>query len=619
MEDLKKQFELLNKTGNVPLGGFKKEDFQSNPKVKAIISIMRSAIDNIKKSAEDIFEEFNVKFNISASDGVSEPYVNAVNFDFQNDSEKQTLLMSLNFNFSKLATLPGPEIYTFVYYTLRSSLLQKRKSMPNSNEYKFGKEVDLEEKSAENDQNFDREGKYKKPKNIFVEYIKAFLRKLFGLDAKAELDNFSEAYLQNAENNFEQTAQEVAKTFAAKGIVANEMFDNPPTLSGESKNLSENENKLSDSEQTKTETELEGESQTESTSTKKAESEELDISLINEIVASRKDDFESKTSSKVSSKKNGIDIGLIDEILASRYSSVVKQGNHQQATYLMGVFLNDDFNVNSLVGANEAQLKDFCEKFARRFLQNSGLDASSYKITYDKFDRYGNERAAGTYIDYGSSQTININISQVKAINNPAEVVMILAHELTHAVDSSVNKQKGKVTEEGYGLLNNTIGVTGGLEQIKTYERVNSNDSKDVERVNAIYRYAVKLTEACYRLNPNERSAREGELIALEFMKGLTPNKTMQRCIDSSIVSYNNYQNAVISDYRNLEEIISEAKTIRGMCRSSETKEIIDSRINYLKQLKENNLLNISGVKESIEAAKKINEGEMIAEGPSNG
>ena len=83
--------------------------------------------------------------------------------------------MSLNFNFSKLATLPGPEIYTFVYYTLRSSLLEKRKAMPNANEYRFGKEVDLEEKSAENDQNFNRDGKYVKPRNIFVEYIKAFL------------------------------------------------------------------------------------------------------------------------------------------------------------------------------------------------------------------------------------------------------------------------------------------------------------------------------------------------------------------------------------------------------------------------------------------------------------
>ena len=41
MEDLKKQFELLNKTGNVPLGGFKKEDFQ----------LVKKYFDNKKKTA----------------------------------------------------------------------------------------------------------------------------------------------------------------------------------------------------------------------------------------------------------------------------------------------------------------------------------------------------------------------------------------------------------------------------------------------------------------------------------------------------------------------------------------------------------------------------------------
>lgn len=607
MDDLKKQFDILSKSGNVPLGGFTKEDFKTNPRVKAVIAIMRSAMENVKKSAEDIFEEFNVNFNISASDRVDEPYVNAVNFDFKSGADKQNLLVSLNFNFSKLASLPGPEIYTFVYHTLRSSLLEKRKSMPNANEYKFGKEVDLDEKAAENDQEFNREGKYVKPRNIFVEYIKAFLRKLFGLDSKVDLENISSEYLQNIDRNYENTAREVAKTFAEKGIVATEMFDNPP-------NLTEISNKSSavEEEQSKTQTTSQSESETKSES--KNESDELDMDVINNILASRKDNFEQeKTVSNVPEYKNiatnksDLDLGVIDSILASRYNKVVKQENHQQATFLMGVFLNDGFNFNSLINANEAQLKEFCEKFARKFLQNSGLDSNTYKITFDRFDRNGNERAAGTYIDYGSSQTININISQVKAINNPAEVVMILAHELTHTVDSSLNKQKKKVTEDGYGLLNNTIGSVGSLNDVKRDES---------ERV---YDFVKELTEVCYHLNPNERSAREGELIALEFMKGLSPNKTMQKCIDSSIESYTRYQKMVISDFNNLANLIAKAKEIKKIAKSSKTIEVIDERLKYLKQLKENNLLNISGVKESIDMAQEINQGEIGQEGPSNG
>lgn len=599
MDDLKKQFEILSKSGNVPLGGFTKDDFKTNPRVKAVIAIMRSAMENVKKSAEDIFEEFNVNFNISASDRVDEPYVNAVNFDFKSGAEKQNLLVSLNFNFSKLASLPGPEIYTFVYHTLRSSLLEKRKSMPNANEYKFGKEVDLEEKAAENDQEFDRDGKYVKPKNIFVEYIKAFLRKLFGLDSKVDLENVSSEYLKNIDRNYENTAREVAKTFAEKGIVSTEMFDNPP-------NLTEVNNKISAIEgaQSKTKTISQSEIDVETKSENANGNDEVDIDVINNVLASRKDNFD---QSKTVTTKSELDIGFIESILASRYSKVVKQENHQQATYLMGVFLNDDFNVNSLTSANEAQLKEFCEKFARKFLQNSGLDSNSYEITFNQFDSNGNERAAGTYIDYGSSQTININISQVKSINNPAEVVMILAHELTHTIDSSLNKQKGNVTEDGYGLLNNTIGVTGGLDEIK---RVESEQ---------VFDFVKELTEVCYHLNPNERSAREGELIALEFMKGLSPNKTMQSCIDASIESYTGYQKLVISDFNNLANLIAKAKEIRTIAKSSKAREMIDERLRYLEQLKEKNLLNISGVKESIDMAKEINQGEMGQEGPSNG
>ena len=599
MDNLKKQFIDYNNAGNVPLDGFSKEDFKSHPKVKALIAIMHSAMSELKKSAAKVFEDFNVNLNITATDRVDEPYVNAVNFDFRNSADKQNLLMSVNFNFSKLAALPAPEAYSVIYKTYYSALLEKRKSMPNANDYKFGRDVEVEEKAAENDQDFDREGKYVKPKNIIVEYIKAFFRKLFGFKTKEELEQSAKEFLENNSQNYEDPAQDIAKTFAENGINVNELFDNPPNLSSQTNDSVEEEKESSQT------------SQTESSSIDSINQhidkskEEINLDVLDDILASRKDNFAQTSAKSEVKQSNEIDENLLNEILASRYSSVVKQGNHQQATYLLGVFSQDEFN--SLKSANESQLKAFCEKFARKFLENSGMDASSYKIAFDRFDKYGNERAAGTYIDYGTSQTININISQVKSINNPAEVVMILAHELTHAVDSTVNKQKGKTTAEGYGLLNNTFGVVGGLGDVSRYETVE------------VYQFVKSLTEVCYRLNPNERSAREGELIALEFMKGLNPNASMQKCIDSSIKSYNNYQNTVISDFNNLDKMLAEAKTIRAQVKTSTTREIIDARVNYLKQLKANNLLNISGVKDSIAMAKKINEAEMGAEGPSNG
>ena len=60
-------------------------------------------------------------------------------------------------------------------------------------------------------------------------------------------------------------------------------------------------------------------------------------------------------------------------------------------------------------------------------LGNCGLAEGTYTITYNQYDNHGNEKAAGSYTDFGvDGQNININIEQVKSIKNPAEVVMIL-------------------------------------------------------------------------------------------------------------------------------------------------------------------------------------------------
>ena len=49
MDDLKKQFDILSKSGNVPLGGFTKEDFKNNPRVKMLIGKVTSKISGLIK------------------------------------------------------------------------------------------------------------------------------------------------------------------------------------------------------------------------------------------------------------------------------------------------------------------------------------------------------------------------------------------------------------------------------------------------------------------------------------------------------------------------------------------------------------------------------------------
>ena len=132
-----------------------------------------------------------------------------------------------------------------------------------------------------------------------------------------------------------------------------------------------------------------------------------------------------------------------------------------------------------------------------------------------------------------------------------------------------------------------------------------------------LYGYLKDLTEACYRLNPNERSAREGELIALEFMKGMNPNQSMQKYIDKSIESYTNYQNNVLKSYSMVDEFISKADEFIKKAQTVEAKKLIDQRIEYLKNLKKLGLLNVNGVQKSIDLANEKNE--LNSSGPLMG
>ena len=119
-------------------------------------------------------------------------------------------------------------------------------------------------------------------------------------------------------------------------------------------------------------------------------------------------------------------------------------------------------------------------------------------------------------------------------------------------------------------------------------------------------------------MNPNERSAREGELIALEFMMGMNPDPTMKAYIEKSINSYKSYQDKVLANFAELDVLESQLKAIEGQIRSSETKNIIRARMDYLKALKQQNLLNVSGVERSVDQALGI-KAELSSDAPLMG
>lgn len=286
-----------------------------------------------------------------------------------------------------------------------------------------------------------------------------------------------------------------------------------------------------------------------------------------------------------------------ENLLAERYGKVVKQGYTQQATYLLGEISKDEFN--SLKNGSDAEIKTFCSKYVKCILANSNISEKDVAITFK------NEGYLGEYLDYGNRQEININLQKIKQKNNPAEVVMTLQHELTHAIDSTINKSQGLTENGGYGLLDNLVG--GSRENLN---KVRANNPQNQEMLED---YFIRLQEICYRVNPNECSARMGELTAINFMKNLNTDKSMQTYIDKSVESYNKYQSKVLSAIENIDVIIKEFDSIQDMA-DEKTENLIKERIRYLRMLQKTGRINPNSIKYAMEIASgKLSESSDLS------
>lgn len=283
-------------------------------------------------------------------------------------------------------------------------------------------------------------------------------------------------------------------------------------------------------------------------------------------------------------------------LVAERCAKIAKVSNSQQASHLIGVFSQKEFN--ALKSNNPQEIKSFCEKYARSILSQSNIDANAVQITFRPTG------AIGSYLDYGNKQEVNININEIMKKNNPAEVVMTIQHELTHAIDSTANKGV-EVGQNDYGLVDNLVGGTKVSE-------LNENDvvkDEKGENFTKVTSFVKELKEVCYRINPNERSARQGELAAIEFMQGLHTDADMQRCIKTSIDSYNRYQTKVLAAVEKAPTMRTEFENaIKGIVKDgSATAREIDTMLDYIEKINAKYAGKFDE-KQAIELANKMKE-----------
>lgn len=288
--------------------------------------------------------------------------------------------------------------------------------------------------------------------------------------------------------------------------------------------------------------------------------------------------------------------------VAERYTKVEKVESRQQAAHLLGVFSQKEFS--DLKSNDPQSIRDFCEKYARTVLSMHGINEGEIGITFNSKDSIGN------YVDYGNGQEININIDKIMKKNNPAEVIMTIQHELTHAIDSTKHKDGRNV----YGLTNNLVGDRKKIA-VSDNDIIPSGDSvKDDANKTNVENFINELKDICYKVNPNERSAREGELAAIEFMQGLhkDADEDMKKCIKNSIKNYNTYQTKVLQAIQkapNMKNIFdSQYKSI--VKESSGTYKTIEQMLNYIDSLDLSQFNEEQMIRDAKDAKKEMEDVE---------
>lgn len=279
--------------------------------------------------------------------------------------------------------------------------------------------------------------------------------------------------------------------------------------------------------------------------------------------------------------------------------NATQQYQELMSTSLKGEFKNIIQNGNLNNGFN---IEKFCINYADTFMASNGL--KPIKLTFK------NQGDLGEYLDGGgTNQCININLQKISSVT---ELVSTLSHELTHAVESSMNKSTGKETEQGFGLVDNISNdISGATDELKTF-KLNSRNM-------TAYQFLQELNRICYHINPNERSARYGELSALKFMSAITGNQKSEEQLSQTVESFKIYQQRTLDIINNLKnpkflnELQASVDEITSSNVSQFNKEFFITRMQYLKEmLKKEKTLNSALEEESIrEVEKQIKKGKV--------
>ena len=212
-------------------------------------------------------------------------------------------------------------------------------------------------------------------------------------------------------------------------------------------------------------------------------------------------------------------------------------------------------------------LESFSKSFADAFMKAHGLNPIEVKVEKSCSD---GTKTMGEYIDSGNSHRIEIYQDN---INNITEFAATLAHELSHAVDSSLSKIDGKDGIQGSFNFDITDNGASGIDAAKAKA------------------FLKELNIMCYQADPCEQTARNGEQIGLDFVLNMTKDGPDRDRIKNQVEEYKQKDKDTQARVNRVRENLQDPSYIEqlqqkldGLNVDSSTKSKIQKRIDYLKE-----------------------------------
>ena len=228
----------------------------------------------------------------------------------------------------------------------------------------------------------------------------------------------------------------------------------------------------------------------------------------------------------------------------------------------------------------QADIQEFCEDYTDKFTK-------AYNLKPIKLEYVTSGGDKGTYVDFGRTSVIRIN---VKKVENIVDLMATLTHELTHYADSSRNKVAGKYNSRTGGGLEWSVNDLDLIQAYKIY-------CKEAEQKSEKPKPFKQFKNDYYMTNPDELHARESESEILKHCASLLlTEKEDEQIVSDDLVPF--VENIIIAEADRLDRDTVRTYMAAGLTEQEARQRVEEMGSEEITPKKKNNPINVPVVEE---------------------